>query len=102
MALLALRLPIDLTGVTNGQIVTVALFDVDDGTKHSDVGIRMGVLVGDTNDSGNVNSSDVSQVKLQSGQPVGADNFRADVIANSAINASDVSAVKSKSGTGLP
>ena len=62
----------------------------------------MGVLVGDTNDSGNVNSSDVSQIKFQSGQAVDEDNFRADVIANGAINASDVSAVKSKSGTALP
>ena len=96
------QVTVDLTGVTNVQIITVALFDVDDGTRRSDVGIRMEVLIGDTNDSGIVNSSDVSQVKLRSGQAVDTENFRADVVANGAINASDVSAVKSKSGTGLP
>ena len=96
------QLTVNLTGVTNAQTIVVALFDVDDGTKHSDVGIRMGVLVGDTTGNGTVNASDVSLVKMQSGQPVGADNFRADVVANGAINASDVSAAKFQSGTALP
>ena len=93
---------INLTGVVNAQTITVALFDVDDGTNQGDVGVRMGVLIGDSNGSGDVTATDVSQVKLQSGQAIGAGNFRSDVIANGVINATDVSAVKLKSGTGLP
>jgi hypothetical protein len=95
------QVALNLTGVANAQIITIALFDVDDGTTRNDVGIRMGVLVGDTTGNGMVNASDISLVKIQSGQPVDADNFHADIIANGAINASDVSAAKLSSGTGL-
>ena len=62
----------------------------------------MNLLIGDTSGNKTVNSTDVSQTKLQSGQPVSGSNFRADVVANGAINGTDVSSVKSKSGTGLP
>jgi dockerin type I repeat protein len=92
---------INLTDVINVQTITIALFDVDDGTKHGDVGIRMGLLLGDATGNGNVNASDVSLIKLQSGEAVGGDNFRADIIGNGVINASDVSAAKLKSGTAL-
>jgi hypothetical protein len=97
------QVSIDLTGVTNVQIITLALFEAKSGGNTGDVGIRMGVLIGDTNNNGGVtNASDVAQTKAQSGQPVGASNFRTDVNANGAINASDVGLVKSKSGTFLP
>ncbi len=92
----------NLTGVTNAQTITLALFDVNDGVNSGDVGIRMSVLVGDSTGNGSVNASDVSQVKARSGQPVDATNFRSDVTANGFINASDVSAVKARSGTSLP
>lgn len=95
------ELTVNLTGVTSAQIITIALFDVDDGTSHCDVGIRMGVLVGDATGNGTVNASDVSVVKMQSGQPISADNFQADIVANGAINASDVTTAKLNSGTGL-
>jgi hypothetical protein len=55
--------------------------------------------MGDTTENENVNASDVSLVKLQSGQVIDADNFRSDIIANGVINASDISAAKSKSGS---
>ena len=96
------QITLNLTGVTNAQIITLALFDANNGANSGDVGIRMGVLVGDANGSGGVNATDVSQVKSQSGQATGAGNFRSDVIASGVINATDVSAVKLKSGTGLP
>ena len=51
----------------------------------------MGVLAGDTGGSGAVNGTDVSQTKLQSGQPVTGSNFRTDVGVNGAINGTDVS-----------
>jgi hypothetical protein len=58
--------------------------------------------VGDTTGNGSVNSTDISQTKLQSGQATTAANFRTDVNANGAINATDVSTVKLKSGSSLP
>jgi dockerin type I repeat protein len=88
---------LELTGVTNMQTITIALF-ADSG----DIGIRMGVLLGDTSGNGTVNSTDVSQTKLRSGQAVGEFNFRSDVNANGAINATDVSTVKLRSGSSLP
>jgi hypothetical protein len=62
----------------------------------------MSILIGDTNDNGTVNASDVAQTKAQSGQTITNSNFREDVNGNGVINASDVSLVKSKSGTGVP
>ena len=93
---------INLTGVANAQRVGVTLGSVCDGTNVGDVLIPMGVLSGDTNANGSVNAGDVSQTKGQSGQPVGAGNFRTDVNANGSINAGDVAIVKGKSGTSLP
>ena len=57
---------------------------------------------GDTNGNGSVNSTDVSQTKLKSGQAVDVTNFRTDVNLSNSINATDVSAVKFKAGTALP
>jgi hypothetical protein len=66
----------------------------------------MGLLVGDVNANGLVNSTDTSQVQAQSGQPVtgdlGTGNYRKDVNANGLINSTDTSTVQSKSGHGLP
>ena len=95
---------VDLTGVSNAQVVTVTLANVADssGNSSSAVSASMNVLVGDTTASGSVNSSDISQTKSQSGQPVTGANFRQDVTANGSINSSDISLVKSKSGTALP
>jgi hypothetical protein len=62
----------------------------------------MGVLVGDTNGDGFVNSADISQTKSQSGDPVTGANFREDVNADGFLNSADISVVKSESGTALP
>ena len=96
------QVTLDLTGVTNAQTITLALFDVADGTNSGDVGIRMGMLIGDVSGSGTVNSTDVSQTKLRSGQAASQSNFRSDVNANGVINATDVSTVKIRSGSSLP
>jgi uncharacterized protein (TIGR02597 family) len=93
---------VDLSGVTNGQRVTVTLLGVSDGTNKNDVAVRMGVLVGDTNGSGGVSTSDIGQTKAQSGQPVSVSNFRQDVNISGSINTSDIGLVKSASGTVLP
>ena len=95
-------LTVNLTSVTNAQRITVTLFGLSDGANTGELGIPMGVLLGDTSGNGSVNASDVSQTKSKSGQVVDATNFRTDVTVSNSINASDVGIVKSKAGTSLP
>lgn len=94
---------VDLTGVTSAQRITVTLIGLSNASGTGDLGVPMGVLVGDTTGNGSVTASDIGQVKAQSGQAVTPSNFRLDVTANGGtINASDIGLVKSKSGTVLP
>lgn len=93
---------VNLTGVANVQRITLNLLGVSNGIFTNDVGVRMGVLVGDTSGNGSVNASDISQAKANSGQSASASNFRTDVAVNGTINASDIALVKSKSGTAVP
>jgi PKD repeat protein len=94
---------VNLTGVTNAQTITVGLNGIHDstGATFGATG-RMSVLNGDTTGDGVVNSTDIAQTKSQSGQNVGASNFRQDVTADGNLNSTDIAIVKSKSGTGLP
>lgn len=93
---------VNLSGVANAQIISVALFNLNDGVNTTNLVIPMGVLIGDVNANRVVNASDVAQTKAQVGQPVTTSNFRADVNPNGIINASDVIHVKALSGTFLP
>lgn len=94
---------VDLSGVANAQSLTVTLSNVLDVQNNTgNVPITIGVLAGDTNGDGVVNSADISQTKMQSGRAVDATNFREDVAVSGSINSADISAVKSKSGTALP
>jgi hypothetical protein len=93
---------VNLTKVTNAQVVTISLTNVSDGTNIGNVSLPMGVLLGDTTGNRAVNSSDIAQTQSQSGQPVTSDNFREDVTVNGLINSSDIALVQSKSGTALP
>jgi len=95
---------VDLTAVTNAQVITVTLTDVTDsaGNFSNSVTASMGVLIGDTNADRFTDAIDVSQTKSQSGNSVTSSNFREDVNADGFIDAIDVSLVKSKSGTALP
>ncbi len=95
---------VNLTDVSNAQVITVNLTNVNDsaGNSSASVPISMGVLLGDTTGNGVVNAGDFAQSKGQSGQAVTGSNFRTDVNANGSINAGDVSLVKSKAGTSLP
>lgn len=95
------QVTVNLSSVNDGQTIAVTLTNVNDGVHFGDVTVPMGVLLGDTTGNGVVNASDVSQVKLQSGQTVGGSNFRTDVNVSGSINASDVSVVKLRSGTSL-
>ena len=91
------NITVDVTGVTNAQTITLRLGGVHSGATTADVSVPMGVLFGDTSGNGTVNSSDVSQTKLRTGQSVDATNFRTDVNVSNSINATDVSSVKLKS-----
>jgi hypothetical protein len=98
---------VNLTGVPNARFITVKLTGVSVPTACpapfvGSVFGTMGLLIGDVDASGQVNSTDVSTTKFNSGQAANAGNFRTDVVVNGLINSSDVSQAKSKSGTGLP
>ncbi len=93
---------VNLTGVTNAQRITVTLVGVSNASGTGNLGVPMGVLVGDTNGNGSVSSSDVAQTKSRSGQTADGSNFQSDVNTSGSINASDVAQVKAQSGTTLP
>ena len=97
------QVTVKLTNVTNAQHVMVTLTGAQDsaGMTLPDVAAGLDVLLGDTTANDAVNSSDVSQVKGQSGIPVTGSNFRTDITADGSINSSDIALVKSASGTGL-
>jgi len=88
--------------VANAQRLGIRLYGVSDGTNSGDVPLQMNVLLGDTNANGAVNTTDIGQVKSNSGQALSTTNFRSDVTPNGSINTSDIGTVKSASGTELP
>jgi len=95
---------VELTGVADAQQIAVTLTGVTDSFAQvlPDTIVSANILVGDTTGNKTVNSSDVSETKLHSGQNVTASNFREDVSVNGQINSSDLSFVKSKSGNAVP
>jgi hypothetical protein len=96
---------VNLTGVTNIQRITVklaALTETGNPANTGDLGLTMGVLVGDTNGNGAVNAGDTTQTRSRSGQTTDATNFRSDVNTDGTINSGDQIAVRSRSGTALP
>jgi hypothetical protein len=89
---------VNLANVSDLQTVVINLAGINNGTNFNDVSVPMRVLVGDTNASGAISASDISQTKARAGQEVTQANFRSDVVANGAINTSDIALVKSRSG----
>ncbi len=96
------QVTINLSGVGNPARLFVNLSGVSNGFDVSDISIPVGLLLGDVNGNGSVNSSDIGGTKAQSGQPATAANFRTDANVNGTITASDIGLVKSVSGTSLP
>jgi DNA-binding beta-propeller fold protein YncE len=84
---------VNLTGVTNAQLIKVQLTNVveSSGQTSAAVSAQMGVLLGDVNASNRVDAADVSLVRQQTLQPVTSSNFRADVNTTGRIDAADVS-----------
>ena len=96
------RYIVNLAGVTNAQIITVSLTNVlSSGGLKPTVSASMGVLIGDTNSDGFVDSADIAQTKSQSGTSATSFNFREDVNGDGFIDSADIAFVKSKSGTVL-
>ena len=95
---------VNLTGVTDVQKIIVTLSGVTDNFAQvlPDTAVSMNMLIGDTSGNKTVNSTDVSQTKLQSGTAASPTNFRSDITVSGTINATDVSQVKLNSGHGLP
>jgi hypothetical protein len=89
-------------GSCNVQYITVQLNNVWDGTNTISPAVTFGLLIGDTNGNGTVNSSDVAQTTSQSGMAACPPNFRTDVNVDGNINSSDVTLVKSNVGKTLP
>jgi Tol biopolymer transport system component len=93
---------VNLTGVTNAQRITITLTSVNDGTHVADVSVPMGVLLGDVDGSGRVDSTDVFQVRQQTLQNANASNFRTDVDESGRIDSTDVFIVRQQTLTALP
>jgi uncharacterized repeat protein (TIGR03803 family) len=93
-----------LGGVTNAQIITVALSNVADGfgSFSGAVSAQMGLLLGDVNASRRVDAADVSSVRQQTLQTITTSNFREDVNASGRIDAADVSIARQQTLTFLP
>jgi hypothetical protein len=93
----------NLSGVPNAQYTTVILNNVLDSLGNTGtVSAPMGLLIGDVNASGLVDSGDVFLVRQQAGQSAGASNFREDVNASGLIDSGDVFLTRQHTGTALP
>jgi hypothetical protein len=94
---------VNLTGVTNGQTITVALHNVIDsaGNFSGTVTATMKVLVADVNGTGLVDSGDVFLVRQQTAQAVTSSNFREDVNANGLIDSGDVFLTRQHTGSSV-
>jgi hypothetical protein len=64
--------------------------------------ITAGLLLGDVNGDGVVDSDDVDQTGLDQGQTTDDTNFREDINGNGRIDAVDLAQVTSQLGTMLP
>ncbi len=93
---------VDLAAVTDVQVLSVALINTRVGANVGTVTIPMGILLGDTNASGVVNSGDTLQTRSRGGQLTDAINFRSDVNFDGVVNAGDATVVRSRAGNALP
>ena len=95
---------VHLNEVADAQDVTIKLLNVTDaeGNTSSVVVVRMGVLLGDSNNDGTVNSGDALQTRNRSGQSTDKINFRSDFNLDGSINTGDAFIVRSRSGNSIP
>ena len=84
--------------------MTVTANDVKDsaGINLGTACLTVGLLLGDVNGDGVVDSADLDIVNSQIGQPTNGENFRSDINNDGVISASDVRIVTQQQGTRLP
>ena len=92
---------VNLSNVSNPQRLTLKLLGVSDGVIANDFLVTMGVLSGDVNANGAVESSDVSAVQGHTRQRVSNSTFIYDVNCNGSIESSDVSTVQANNSKHL-
>lgn len=91
------------TGLPNAQYSTVQITGVtDNNAKTVDAAATVGVLLGDVNASGRVDSADVTQVRQQSLQTITTSNFRNDINETGRIDSADVTIARQQALTSLP
>jgi len=98
-------LTINLTKVScNASHITVTANDVKDsaGINLGTACMTVGLLLGDVNGDGVVDSADLDIVNSQIGQPTSEENFRSDINNDGVISAADVRIVTQQQGTRLP
>ena len=98
-------LTINLTKVScNASHITVTANDVKDsaGINLDGACLEVGLLLGDVNGDGLVDSADIAVVDSQIGQTTNEENFRSDVNNNGVIDNADVQIVTRQQGTYLP
>jgi len=95
---------VNLTGVTNAQVLKVGLTNVTDsaGDFTSAVSAQMGVLIGDVNASGDVDSADVFLVRQETLHNVDITNFREDINSSGDVDSADVFIARQQTLTSLP
>jgi hypothetical protein len=93
-------LTINLSGTTNGTILTANINNLEalGGAVEGNYALNLGVLFGDVNGDGTVNSTDVSLAQSVEGDSVNGQNYRADVDCTGAINSTDVSDISGGAG----
>ena len=99
------RILVGLTGVScNAEYLTLTLTNVhdDQGNTLPSATVTAGLLLGDINGDGVVDSNDSHQTRLDRGQATDSANFREDINTNGRIDSDDFTVVKSQRGTMLP
>lgn len=93
---------VNLTGVTDIQKVLVHLSGVTVGAKTGDLEVPLGILIGDANGDGFVNSADATLTRNLSGKTTDGTNFRSDFNTTGDINSADATIVRARSGNTIP
>jgi hypothetical protein len=92
---------VPLTGVSNEQIVTIRVKNINGGGGQTDV--PFGFLIADVTANRTVDKPDFNSIVAANGQPVSSANFRNDVDANGSIKKKqDGNQVKTHKGESIP
>lgn len=91
---------VNLSCVTDAQILTVTLRDVTDssGNFTAQISVPVGILLGDANGDGTVNSADAQLARNRSGSTAQQSSFRADCNLDGTINSADATIIRNRSG----